>query len=140
MRVTLTDQDLYEIRKGTCVNVIVDDGQEMQLGPLDFTGRQENTLRAGGDVTIHRGDLDVTVAAATTHPAKRYLITVEGGIHPKVHGCYGSQEERVAEARRLHAAQDPDTDAVFVADVTPDGGLRVDSFSAAFFEHEEPTR
>jgi hypothetical protein len=71
---------------------------------------------------------------------KLYLITVEGGIHPQEHGPYPSEEDRDAEARRLHAAQDPDTDAVFLADVAPDGTLRVDSVAAAFFAAEEPTR
>jgi hypothetical protein len=83
---------------------------------------------------------EVTATAEAAPRAKLYLVTVEGGITPQVHGPFGDDGERVAEANRLHTGQDPDTDAVFVAEVTAHGGLRVDSFSGAFFDDEEPAR
>ena len=140
MRVALTDEDVYEISKGGCIDAIADDDQEVQLGPLDFTGQQLDTLKADGEMTVHLGDLQVTVTAEAAPRGKLYLVTVEGGVTPEVHGPFRDDGERVAEGRRLHAAQDPDTDAVFLAEVTADGGLRVDSLSGAFFEDEEPAR
>jgi hypothetical protein len=62
-------------------------------------------------------------------------LTVKDGIQPMVYGPF-TEEERDAEARRLHAAQDADTDVVFFAEVAADGELRVDSAAAAFFEGE----
>ena len=82
----------------------------------------------------------VTVTAKGAPTGTLYLVTVEGGITPEVHGPFHDDGERIAEAKRLHAGQDPDTDAVFVAEVTVDGGLRVDSLSGAFFDDEEPAR
>jgi hypothetical protein len=67
-------------------------------------------------------------------PDRLYLVTVEGGIHPEVHGPFTDEAERQAEADRLHAAQDPDTDAVFHAEVTGDRELRIDSYSGGAFE------
>jgi hypothetical protein len=63
-------------------------------------------------------------------------LTVKDGIQPMVYGPFITEEERDAEATRLHAAQDADTDAVFFAEVAADGELRVDSAAAAFFEGE----
>jgi hypothetical protein len=63
-------------------------------------------------------------------------LTVKDGIQPMVYGPFTTEEERDAEARRLHAAQDADTDAVFFAEVAADGELRVDSAAASFFEGE----
>jgi hypothetical protein len=83
---------------------------------------------------------EVTVTAEAAPTGTLYLVTVEGGITPEVHGPFRDDGERIAEAKRLHAGQDPDTDAVFVAEVTADGGLRVDSLSGAFFDDEEPAR
>jgi hypothetical protein len=69
---------------------------------------------------------------------RRYLITTAGGITPQVHGSYAGEDERDEAARRLHAAQDPDTDAVFFADVATDGTLKVEPRSGGFFEPDEP--
>jgi hypothetical protein len=138
MRVAITEQDLYDISKGGYPNVMADDGQEVNLGPLDFTGRQLQTLRAGGEVTVDLGDVEVhvEVTATTLEPPRGllYLISVEGGIEPTVHGPYRSERERTATGRQLHAAQDPATDALFLAEVFADGRLRVDSVSAGFLQ------
>jgi hypothetical protein len=71
---------------------------------------------------------------------KRYLITVEGGVHPQVHGPYASEEERYEEAGRLHAATDPETDAVFMADVGGDSELHVDTYAGADFAQVDADR
>jgi hypothetical protein len=67
-------------------------------------------------------------------PDRLYLVTVKGGIHPEVHGPFTDEAERQTEAERLHAAQDPETDAVFHAEVSGDRELRIDSYSAGAFE------
>jgi hypothetical protein len=41
---------------------------------------------------------------------------------------------------RLHAATDPETDAVFMADVAGDGELRVDTYAGADFGHIDADR
>jgi hypothetical protein len=89
---------------------------------------------------MQRHPPEVMATAEAVPRAKLYLVTVEGGITPEVHGPFGDDGDRITEAKRLHAAQDPATDAVFVAEVTADGGLRVDSVCGAFFDDEEPTR
>lgn len=64
-----------------------------------------------------------------------YLIGVSG-VEPSVFGPYKSQEERDKEAIRIHQGQDED-EFLFLADVSPDGELALDTYSASFFMVEE---
>ena len=42
-----------------------------------------------------------------------YVLTVEGGIHPDLHGPYDTSTAAVAAWTQLHGEQDPETDAAF---------------------------
>ena len=50
----------------------------------------------------------------TTH---YYVVEVFGGIEPKLHGAYKTEDEQQAAAKAIGAANDPDTDGVFWLDV-----------------------
>jgi hypothetical protein len=68
---------------------------------------------------------------------KRYLLSVDGGIEPQLHGPYQTEKSRDAAARRIHAGQDDATDALFWLDVGAWGKPIVGTFSGRFWEHED---
>lgn len=43
-----------------------------------------------------------------------YVMAVEGGVHPETFGPFDDEETLRLVALRKHAAQDPESDAVFV--------------------------
>lgn len=69
--------------------------------------------------------------------AKRYLLSVEGGIEPQLHGPYLTEKSREEAARRIHAGQDDATDAPFWLDVGAWGKPIVGTFSGRFWEDED---
>src|ERR1700733_5680746 len=62
---------------------------------------------------------------------KVYVLLVERGTQPEL-GPYAIVAEFETAFLRAHAGSDPETDAVLVATVGPDGDLEVDSVSRAF--------
>jgi hypothetical protein len=68
---------------------------------------------------------------------KRYLLSVEGGIGPQLHGPYLTEKSREEVARRIHSSQDDATDALFWLDVGAWGKPIVGAFSGRFWEHED---
>lgn len=69
-----------------------------------------------------------------------YLIEVEGGIEPTLHGPYTSEDTRNREARTIREGQDNEysDDVIFWLDVAADGKPTIGTYSGAFFEKEEP--
>jgi hypothetical protein len=57
--------------------------------------------------------------------SRLYLLTVQGGIHPTVHGPYPYEDERERAAEHLRSIDDPEADAVFYATVDSAGHLEV---------------
>ncbi|MBI2997177.1 MAG: hypothetical protein HYY46_01760 [Deltaproteobacteria bacterium] len=68
---------------------------------------------------------------------KHYLIEVDEGIEPYVHGPFKTDDECDEEAKRMRRTQGMD-DCLFWADVDEGGVLTVGSYMARFFL-EEPT-
>lgn len=70
-----------------------------------------------------------------------YIQTVTGGTEPELHGPYPTAQDRDDAARRFHAEQDPDTDAVFALDLTlHHSGLPVVetwAYTGAFFGDDD---
>ena len=64
-----------------------------------------------------------------------YLIEVEGGVEPCVHGPYQTEEERDNAAKQIRNKQEDD-DGLFMADVDEKGFLTVKSYVAGFFWEE----
>jgi hypothetical protein len=93
-----------------------------------LTIRTDNGLRSTSGVvdTVEEERHPVIAWVRRDTPDRLYVVTVTGGIHPEVHGPFSNEDERQAEAERLHAAQDPETDAVFLAAVNADRELSVD--------------
>jgi hypothetical protein len=52
---------------------------------------------------------------------KRYVLTVEGGIHADLHGPFDTRQERSDAYDTLSATQDTETDGIFLLNVTIDG-------------------
>ncbi|MFB3885508.1 MAG: hypothetical protein ACE144_09790 [Thermodesulfobacteriota bacterium] len=61
-----------------------------------------------------------------------YLIEVEGGVEPTVHGPHRTEQGRDNAARQIHQKQEED-DGLFWADVDEGGRLAVGSYMAGFF-------
>lgn len=66
---------------------------------------------------------------------KHYLIEVDEGIEPYVHGPFKTEDECDKEARRMRRTQGMD-DCLFWADVDDGGVLSVGSYMAGFFLEE----
>jgi len=61
-----------------------------------------------------------------------YLIEVEGGVEPTVHGPYKTRHERDNAAKPIRQGQEED-DGLFRADIDERGTLIVCSYMAGFF-------
>lgn len=61
-----------------------------------------------------------------------YLIEVEGGVEPIVHGPYRNRDEQDNAAKQIHRIQEED-DGLFWAEVDEARVLTVESYSAGFF-------
>ena len=59
-----------------------------------------------------------------------YVMSVTGGIEPELSGPYSDEEALRLAALRLHAAQDPDCDAVFVLAIDAAGRLHVETYGS----------
>ncbi len=64
-----------------------------------------------------------------------YLLEVEGGVEPTVHGPYPTKHERDNAAKQIHQRQEED-DGLFWADIDEAGRLAVGSYRAGFFWQE----
>ena len=61
-----------------------------------------------------------------------YLLAVEAGVEPSIHGPYQTEDERDRAAKEIHRGQEED-DALFWVDVDDAAGLTVGSYAAGFF-------
>ena len=61
-----------------------------------------------------------------------YLLGVEGGVEPTVHGPYATIDEQENAAKQIHPEQEDD-DSLFWAEVDETGVLTVGSYGAGFF-------
>jgi hypothetical protein len=66
-----------------------------------------------------------------------YLLEVEGGVEPIVHGPYHTKKERNNAAKQIHRKQQED-DGLFRADIDDIGTLAAGAYRAGFF-WVEPT-
>jgi hypothetical protein len=66
---------------------------------------------------------------------KYYLLEVEGGIEPIVHGPYNTEDERDNAARQIRRSQEED-DGLFWAETDETGALVAGSYMAGFFWEE----
>ena len=64
-----------------------------------------------------------------------YLIEVEGGVEPTVHGPYHTKHERDNAAKQIRRRQQEDN-ALFWADIAEAGILAVGPYTAGFFWQE----
>jgi hypothetical protein len=55
-----------------------------------------------------------------------YLIAIEGGLHPTVHGPYGTEPERERAREYLKSIDDPEADQVLYATTDAAGQLTVE--------------
>ena len=62
----------------------------------------------------------------------RYLLAVEGGIEPSVHGPYQTEDERNHAAKEIHRRQEGN-DSLFWADIDDAAVLTVGAYIAGFF-------
>ena len=58
-----------------------------------------------------------------------WVLAVEGGINPRVHGPFSDAAERDVVGRKVHDAQDPACDATFAVEVDDPGMLRIETAS-----------
>jgi len=65
-----------------------------------------------------------------------YLIAVEGGIEPSLHGPYDTIEERNEDAREIAKGQDPGSDGLFPLDQEDDGHLSIGAYPGGFLASE----
>ncbi len=61
-----------------------------------------------------------------------YLLEVEGGVEPTVHGPFRTTDERDNAAKQIRQRQKED-DGLFWADIDGAGRLAVGSYRAGFF-------
>jgi hypothetical protein len=61
-----------------------------------------------------------------------YLLEVEGGVEPTVHGPYPTKHERDNTAKQIRRRQQED-DGLFWADIDEAGSLAVGTYTAGFF-------
>jgi len=61
-----------------------------------------------------------------------YLLEVEGGVEPTVHGPYHTELERDNAAKQIRQRQEED-DGLFWADIDEAGILAIGSYTAGFF-------
>ena len=64
-----------------------------------------------------------------------YLLEVEGGVEPTVHGPYNTKHERDNAAKQIRRRQQEDN-ALFWADIAEAGILAVGPYTAGFFWQE----
>jgi hypothetical protein len=64
-----------------------------------------------------------------------YLIEVEGGVEPTVHGPYHTNHERDNAAKQIRQRQQED-DGLFWVDIDEAGALAVGTYTAGFFWQE----
>lgn len=65
-----------------------------------------------------------------------YLIAVEGGIEPSLHGPYDTIEERDEDAREIAKDQDPGSDGLFPLDQEDDSHLSIGAYPGGFLASE----
>lgn len=65
-----------------------------------------------------------------------YLIAVEGGIEPSLHGPYDTIEERDEDAQEIAKDQDPGSDGLFPLDQEDDGQLSIGAYPGGFLATE----
>jgi hypothetical protein len=61
-----------------------------------------------------------------------YLIEVEGGVEPAVHGPYRTKHERDNAAKQIHQRQEED-DGLFWVDINEVGVPTIGAYIAGFF-------
>ena len=61
-----------------------------------------------------------------------YLLEVEGGVEPTIHGPYPTKLERDNAAKKIHQRQE-ENDSLFWADIDEAGILAVGPYTAGFF-------
>jgi hypothetical protein len=61
-----------------------------------------------------------------------YLLEIEGGVEPVVHGPYHTKYKRDNAAKQIRQMQQED-DGLFWADVDEAGTLAVGTYTAGFF-------
>ena len=61
-----------------------------------------------------------------------YLLEVEGGVEPIIHGSYRRERERDKAAKQIRGRQQED-DGLFWADIDEAGTLAVGTYTAGFF-------
>jgi hypothetical protein len=61
--------------------------------------------------------------------AKRYVLTVFGGVSPELHGPYKSAENRDRAAKKLHAEGSPEEDSVFWLTIWENGRPEVGCYT-----------
>ncbi len=64
-----------------------------------------------------------------------YLLGVEGGVEPTVHGPYATIDEQENAGKQIHREQEED-DSLFWAEVEEEGALTVGAYTAGFFWEE----
>ena len=64
-----------------------------------------------------------------------YLLEIEGGVEPTVHGPYRTKHERDNAAKEIRRSQQGD-DSLFWADTDEAGTLVVGTYRAGFFWQE----
>ena len=64
-----------------------------------------------------------------------YLLEVEGGVEPTVHGPYRTKHERDNAAKQIRRRQQ-EGDCLFRADIDEVGTLVVGTYTAGFFWQE----
>jgi hypothetical protein len=72
------------------------------------------------------------------HPKMKktyYLIEVEGGVEPTVHGPYCTKHDRDNTAKQIRQRQRED-DGLFWADIDEAGTLAIGTYTAGFFWQE----
>jgi hypothetical protein len=149
VRIDLSAADVEDLREGARINVLVDGGLEVWLSGEDLSSAELDQITAGEAIEIYLPNLSATCysselgapPAAPRQPTRApppgtrfYVVAVEGGITPFVAGPFDAAEARDDEAKRIHGAQDPDTDATFWADVEPDGRLVLEPYSGGFLD------
>ena len=64
-----------------------------------------------------------------------YLLEVEGGVEPAVHGPYRTEHERDNAAKQIRRNQRED-DSLFWTDIDEAGTLTLGTYTAGFFWQE----
>ena len=65
-----------------------------------------------------------------------YLLEVEGGVEPTVHGPYHARHERDNAAKQIHRRQRDDDGLFFWVDIDEAGTLVVGTYTAGSFWQE----